>query len=304
MHSPKTTRRELCGTVAAALTVSAVGVAAETPGPRLWLAQRGAGRVHLFPCGEAKDRSWFAPKVQTAFERSAELWLELGPPPSAQRINELYDTMGHQPAGRTLLDALDPAVRARAEQYMKELNISSASVETQRPWLAYYTFARQFDEKYKHQQGLTEPPASQMPPERVLALQAIQDHKPIHVEIKMQEWIGKLAGLSDELQSEYLQWLFDWFDDEKRGRHRDRFDWMEGHLVSRSIERMRTKYPDLYEVMDAQRNRWWVQKFDELLARGGEYFVAIGQDHCADSHGIPVLLVEMGVVKASQLKLV
>ena len=120
----------------------------------------------------------------------------------------------------------------------------------------------------------------------------------------MVDWIRKLAATPDKIQSEYLDWLFDYFDDEKKGLNRDRFDWMQGHLVSRAIDRMRTRLPDLYSTMDGERNKWWTRQVDELLSRGGTYFVAIGQDHFADSRGIPTLLTETGVVNPSTLKLV
>jgi uncharacterized protein YbaP (TraB family) len=141
-----------------------------------------------------------------------------------------------------------------------------------------------------------------LPPDWVLGGQALKDHKPAHFELMMTDWIRKLAAMPDKIQSEYLDWLFDYFDDQKRGLDRDRFDWMEGHLVSRTIDRMRARYPALYEVMDGQRNRWWARQIGDLLSRGGTYFVAIGQDHFADSRGIPTLLREEGIVKGSELK--
>jgi hypothetical protein len=55
--------------------------------------------------------------------------------------------------------------------------------------------------KYNHQQDLIEGSPSQMPPERVLALRAVQDHKPVHVETTMEDWIRKLVGLPDRLHS-------------------------------------------------------------------------------------------------------
>jgi uncharacterized protein len=272
-------------------------------GPLLWVATSAAASVYLFPFGEAKDGSWFTERVRRAFASSAELWLELGPPPPKDRINTLYEELGHDSA-RTFFDALAPPVRARALQYMSELGISHESVETMRPWLAYYTFVTAFDKKYGHSEGFTETDRPQLPPDWVLGGQALKDHKPVHFELAMEDWLRKLAALPDALQSQYLEWLFDYFEDEKKGLNRDRFDWAHGHLVSRAIDRMRTELPDLYEVMDGQRNRWWARQIGDLLSRGGTYFVAIGQDHFADAHGIPTLLTELGIVKSSELRLI
>jgi uncharacterized protein YbaP (TraB family) len=61
------------------------------------------------------------------------------------------------------------------------------------------------------------------------------------------------------------------------------------------------RYPDLNEIIDGERNRWWAKTIGELLARGGHFFVAIGQDHCADPQGIPTQLVRLGILKPSEL---
>jgi uncharacterized protein YbaP (TraB family) len=270
-------------------------------GPLLWVATKAKASVYLFPFGEAKDGSWFTDRVKDAFASSSELWLELGPPPPKDRVDALYENLGHDSA-RTLFEALTPPVRARALQYMSELGIPRDSVQTMRPWLAYYTYLAAFDKKYGHSEGFTNAARPQLPPDWVLGGQALKDHKPVHFELTLEDWLRKLAVMPDSVQSDYLDWLMDWFDDEKKGLNRDRFDWMEGHLVARPIERMRTQLPDLYEIMDGQRNRWWVRQIDELLSRGGTYFVAIGQDHFADSRGIPALLLEQGILKQDQLQ--
>ena len=303
MKTVVATRRAVCCSLGAMVGVPRVFAveATRAAAPLLWLAASGNGSVYLFPFGEAKDASWLTQRVQDAFAASSELWLELGPPPPKERMDALNQELGHDSA-RTLLDALTPSVRARALQYMNELKISPESVQTLRPWLAYYTFVTAFDKKYGHSEGFTTASKPQLPPEWVLGARALQEHKAVHFELAMEDWVRKLSTMPDAVQSEYLDWLFDWFDDEKNGLNRDRFDWMQGHLVSRSIDRMRTRLPDLYEIMDGQRNRWWVRQIGDLLSRGGTYFVAIGQAHFADPRGIPTLLTEGGILKPSEFK--
>jgi len=306
MNPVLATRRTVCWSIAATISLLPSAFSQDTgraSGPLLWVATRGKASVYLFPFGEAKDDSWFSARVKRAFSSSSELWMELGPPPPKEKIDALYQELGRDPA-RTVFDALTPPVRVRALQYVKELEISRDLIKPMRPWLAYYTFVAAFDKKYGHSEGFTKAAQPQLPPDWVLGGQALKDRKPVYFELMMVDWIRKLAATPDRIQSEYLDWLFDYFDDEKKGLNRDRFDWMQGHLVSRAIDRMRTRLPDLYKTMDEERNRWWTRRVDELLSRGGTYFVAIGQDHFADSRGIPTLLTETGVVKPSTLKLV
>ena len=305
MKQIRLTRLDLCGSLAATVclrTAFALDPKRGT-GPLLWVATRGKATVYLFPFGEAKDESWFSARVKSAFASSSELWLELGPPPPKGEIDALYEELGHDPT-QSMFDALTPPVRARALQYMSELDIPRDSIQTMRPWRAYYAFVTAFDKKYHHSSGFTKVAQPQLPPDWVLGGQAAKDHKPIHYEIMMIDWIRKLAATSNQIQSDYLDWLFDFFDDEKKGLNRTRFDWMQGHLNSRAIDDMRTRLPALYEIMDGERNRWWARQVGELLSRGGTYFVAIGQNHFADSRGIPTLLTEQAVVPASDLKVI
>ena len=298
------TRREVLRTLTAALaTVQAPAALARSSGPLLWLASKGRGRVYLFPIAEAKDRSWYMTKVRQAFEASKELWLELGAPPTQERLSALYEELGHESSGRTFFDALDPATKVRALRYLKELDISRESIAPLRPWLAYYTLVTAFDAKFGHSEGFTKSGPEQTPPEYVLAAEAVKEHKAIQVEFTMEAWIRALASMSDHLQSEYLDWLFDWFEDERKGLNRDKYDWMHGRLVARTMIRMQKLYPDLYEFMDGQRDRWWARQVSRLLAQGGTYFVAIGQDHFADPLGIPTQLRKLGVLSPSELEL-
>ena len=63
----------------------------------------------------------------------------------------------------------------------------------------------------------------------------------------------------------------------------------------RSLDRMRTKTPELYQIMQPQRNSWWARKAYELLATGGTHFLAIGQLHVLGSDGVPRQLERLGV---------
>jgi uncharacterized protein YbaP (TraB family) len=305
MRGCRITRRTFCvalGTTGALLGAAA-GAEPVTRGPLLWLASRDGARVYLFPFGEARDTSWLTPTVQHAFEESDQLWVELGKPLLPERQRELYKELGED-SSHSFFDALEPPVRVRALQYMRELNISRESVRTLRPWLAYYTFSAAYDKKYGRSQGLTESAPSQMPPEFVLVDRALKSGKSIHTELAMEDWLRKLAAMPERLQSEYLEWLFDYFDDQKSGLGEERFGWMQGKPANRSNERMRTGMPALYEIMDTQRNEWWARKIVSLLNEGGTAFIAIGQNHVLGPKGIPRLLTEQNLLRAGELTLV
>jgi hypothetical protein len=110
-------------------------------------------------------------------------------------------------------------------------------------------------------------------------------------------FVNLMAGMSDRAQSQYLEWLFDFFDDYKKGLYDEdeMFGWVQGRrLPFRSLDLMRAK-ADLYQVMQPQRNLWWARKIDELLKTPGTYFVAVGQLHVMGPDGIPRQLERLGI---------
>ena len=297
------TRRAFCMAFGGAVAVTHASAGQERAArhPLLWRAARGRAAAFVFPFGEAKDDSWLTDTVARAFDASGQLWVELGRPLSPQRQADLYIELGHD-GSRSFLDALEPPVRARAQSYMRELDISPESVQDMRPWLAYYTFATAYDKKHGRSQGLTDSAPPQTPPNVVLMNRARTSGTPLHAELTQEELLRSLAAMPDRLQSEYLEWLLDYFDDQTRGAGEDRFAWMQGNPTSRSNEQMRTKFPDLYDVLDARRNVWWALKIVSLLDANETAFIAIGQNHVLGPQGIPQLLTSMGLLKPEELQ--
>jgi hypothetical protein len=100
-----------------------------------------------FGDARADDESRFTAAIQRAFRDSSELRLENAPPEAlanrypatkAQAV-VLFQELSHESDGRTFFDELEPEIRQRTLTYMTELDIKQESVETLRPWWAYYT---------------------------------------------------------------------------------------------------------------------------------------------------------------------
>ena len=95
--------------------------------------------------------------------------------------------------------------------------------------------------------------------------------------------------MPDAAQSQYMTFLFDFLDDQTAGRNKQEFGWINGDTAvgERAVDRMRKRTPALYRVMQVQRNAWWAQTIDRMLASGGTHFVAVGQMHALGPDGIP-----------------
>jgi len=201
------------------------------------------------------------------------------------------EKLAHE-SGRTLFDALEPPVRQRPLASLAELGISPDSVRTFRPWRAYNTIVSGFYANRKM-------PYDAVPVDGTLERMARSEGKTIGYEYPAREaFVTFMATMSDRAQSQYMEWLLDFLDDTKAGLNDDQetFGWIEGrNAPMRSLDRMRTRMPDLYQVMQPQRNLWWARKIDELLATGGTWFVAVGQLHVLGPDGIPHQLEKIGV---------
>lgn len=270
-------------------------------GPLFWLATRGKARIFVLGFDEAKDKAWLTPSIERAFRESSELWLETAPPKaqagsqdaaSQRAAQELMETLSHE-SGRTLFDALEPAVRERTLAYVTELGIKKESIETLRPWAAYYAINSAFWSKHKSS-------SPQIRADDVLGDLAISEGKTTQYEMPTFEAFARfMAGMSDKAQSQYIEWLLDFLDDQKEGLNDAGSGWEignPGEPHERSLTRMRKKMPDLYQVIQVQRNVWWAHKIDGLLATNGTYFVCIGLLHVLGPDGIPIQLQRLGIV--------
>lgn len=258
-----------------------------TRGPLFWRAQRGNSRVYLLGAAEAKDRSWLTPTIADAFAGCDELWLETPAPPSdpdAQRQRDaLLKELGYE-QDRTFFDALEADVRERARVYVTELELDFANISRMRPWLAYYSINSRFWSK----RAATSPTENS---DSVLREMAMKAGKVVQHEFPTYEALLRFfATMPDTVQSQYIEMLLDYLDDENAGRNGIYQGWVVGRPSSRALDRMRNSTPALYETIQAGRNRWWAAKVDQLLEAEVPKFVLLGMNHMLGPYGVPALI--------------
>ncbi len=67
------------------------------------------------------------------------------------------------------------------------------------------------------------------------------------------------------------------------------------------VDELKAKYPDLYETLDAARNRAFADKLKAKLQGSGVSFVALGAGHFVGPDGIIAELAKRGV-KAERIQ--
>ena len=284
-------RRDLLSAICVLPFTVSPGLSTADPakGPHFYAVSRENSRVFLLGFGEARDDSWFSSSIQKAFDDSSSLWLEIGNEGAGTReATARIEELRQESSGRTLFDELGPAVRQRTLAYMTELGIQAESIEHLRPWRAYYTLVAAF---YSNRR----PSAMPVLPDEMLSKRAGAARRQIFYEMPTQLSFAEfMAAMPSIAQSQYVEWLLDYLDDVKAGRVIELDEkWIRGDFSAetRSLERMRTRMPALYRVMQVQRNAWWARKIDELLNTGKTHFVAVGNLHAMGRDGIPAQLV-------------
>ncbi len=275
-----------------ALARQASATPAPASGPLLYLARRGRARVTLLGFGDAKDDDWITPFIRRTLRSSTELWLEVSQEPGTEPdATSKREQLTHDPAGRSFFDVLEPAVRARALEYCAQLGIPREKLEAQRPWSAFYTINAAYWSRH---------PPSYQPrnPDETLLKLAKDAGKPVRYEMPDQLAFARfMAAMPDAAQSQYIVFLLDFLDDLAAGRSPVEFAWTHGDTTTgeRAVERMRTRTPELYQIMQVQRNAWWAQTVDRLLDAGGTHLIAVGQMHVLGPDGIPKQLERRGI---------
>ena len=77
--------------------------------------------------------------------------------------------------------------------------------------------------------------------------------------------------------------------------------WEKGDLsyFEKAVDDMRAKYPDLYAVLNAQRNSEWVLRIKQLLSGEGTYFILVGINHTLGPDSIQRQLKRNGIAVSS-----
>ena len=277
-------------------------------GPLFWLATRGRSRVFLVSFAEARagDESWFTPALRRAFDDSVELWLEVAPAEAlvgrdpATRVKEdaEYQTLSREPPGRTFFDELEPHARERARAYVAELAIKKELLEPLRPWAAYYTINAAYWAR-------TQLPYEPVNVDHVLWKRATEAGKSVGYEMPTGVAFARfMAAMPQKAQSQYIEFLLNYFDDRKKGLAGDVFDWQVGSPTGsvRNLDRMRQALPALYQCMQVQRNIGWAHRIDALLNTQRTCYIAIGQLHVLGPDGIPAQLRRLRIVRTADLQ--
>jgi len=297
MHADRRKILHLMGAGGSYLAMTGGAIAA-TPHPVLWRVEKSGATVHILGFADARDRSWLTPAIARAFQDSKEIWFEVpqrdptAPPPEAaapQAANTPAQPPGY--SERSLFDVLPSQLSARLLAAAQKYGVSRESLEHVRPWRAYFVVNGAY---------LTKNPIGAADlenfPDIVLSDMAYRAKKIVHSEFATgAEAMAHFTGMPDSEAIERLEFLLAFYDDEAAGRLSDRYDWIFGRSTTSAIDRMRTRWPALYQDEQVSRNVGWARRIQGFLDKGGTYFVVIGLQHTLGPDSLIVQLRRNGL---------
>jgi uncharacterized protein len=270
------TRRDvLGGTLATCLFGGRSQGAQRMPGPPLWVVERAGSKVFLL--GQMPVRAgdeWLTPRIQQAFDTSAELWVENPEPPAAAGGPP---PVSEAPAGPKLSEVGTARDLERVHAALSKAGMPADSLDALPPSLAYFPIADLADRALGADFAAI--------PERVLRARAKQASKPVHSEWASFEQVSRfLDDLSGDLRVRiHLQMIaraLDELEDTEAAEQRLR-EWLAGDV--RGFEaldrRMRSLYPDARQYLGTRRNIAWVLRIRSMLSRTPAAFVCVGVGH-------------------------
>jgi uncharacterized protein YbaP (TraB family) len=258
----------------------------------LWKAHGKSNSVYLLGSIHFAKADFYplAKPIEQAYDGSAIIVFEanLGEMKTMETQVRLLKA-GMCPAGETLGQQVGKETYAALQTWLKNTGGESSMLDQMKPWLASVTLVALELQKlgFNPGQGIDEHFYSR----------ANEDKKEIRGLESVDFQINLFADLSREDSELFLKSMLE---------DLDRFPKIFGDVIeawkvgdAAKIEplllEITKKYPAMYKKFLADRNRVWLPKIEELLAREKNVFVVVGMAHLVGNDGVVQLLKKKGV---------
>ncbi len=258
--------------------------------PPLYVARRSGapGRVYLFGSAITTNHDWLTPSIKAAMDESTELWQEDSPTPCVFN-RKLNMELGTRRSGQ-LFDDLTPAQQSRVAHAAKALGISLDLLQKTLPWGAGAIVASADYPRHMSTYKVDD--------SKAFMQKTFQDRgaKVIPELAECDDWVRFYASFPRRAAVQYLMYQIDLTELPPDDFRRWSVQWLHGDVSGweRFNQRMRIRYPDLYQVLEWQRNDVWARRIDTALRQGGARFLVVGIEHTVGPGSIQARLMAHG----------
>lgn len=229
-----------------------------------------------------------------AFTHAGELVFELDLEKATAKAPALIRQLGLYPTGKSLQTELSSTMYARLQSVTKSLGLPIALLNHMKPWLATLTLmvVQLQQAGYVSAAGI----------DKHFYDKAKQTGKKIVALETARYQYGLFAKLSPAQQEKLLQNTLD-----QAGKGTKLFAkitdaWKSGDAerLNKLVNKDMRKAPKLYQALVVQRNKNWVPKIVEMMAKGQRPMVIVGAAHVIGKQGLVSLLRSKGYTVTQQ----
>ncbi|MFN7128251.1 MAG: TraB/GumN family protein [Brevundimonas sp.] len=280
---------------AAPAPAAAAAPAIQGQGPALWVVKDADSTLYLFGTVHVlrPTTGWNSPRVQAAFESASDIWFEISKPDDQAAVIPLVQQYGMSPQ-TPLSSRLTAEELAQLNVAAQTIGLTAAQMEPMKPWLVGLTLsvAPLLKAGYDPQSGV----------EQALKARALAAGKPVHGLETIEEQIGMLATLPDDVQLELLRETLKDYDQAVVRLDSMVESWAKGDVEALDkivVEEMKTDAPELYKVLLVDRNTDWADQIQTQLQGSGTAFIAVGAAHLTGDDSVQSILKSRGVAVES-----
>ncbi len=268
----------------------AFAVGRKEPCPPLFIAKKGSAKVFIFGEAAPTTRRWLTPKIDKALRTSREFWRE-NPTTPDNGDQKLFQQLSRRSEG-TLFDDLTSGQAERLLSAARKANLSREALDPLLPWAAGTVLSLS---------NFQNPDTARVAYDDVtgtLLNIAKEIGIPIHSEFaSWNDFPRFFAAMPRPVQIQYLSYTLDNIEQPIAEEAKLSERWIQGDVsgFERANNQLRTRYPELYAVIEIGRNKWWAKRIGDMLDRGGAYFVDVGVHHTIGPESIQVHCRSLGI---------
>ncbi|MCU6455622.1 TraB/GumN family protein [Sphingomonas sp. A2-49] len=265
--------------------------------PALWVVRDKDTTIYLFGTIHVlkPGLTWFDEAVKAAFDRSAEVKLEIVMPDPATMQGLVQASGVAAPGTPPLTQRLPVAKRAAFTKAVTDLGLPANALDRYKPWLA----ATQLSVAPLSKLGYD----STNGPEEVITAAAKQANKPLTGLETPEQQLGFFGSLSDTAQLQFLESTIDELPKLNQQMAAMVDEWARGDpdALAREMNDELKSSPEVAKVLLTDRNARWAQWIRQRLATPGTVFIAVGAGHLAGPESVQAQLAKLGV-KAQRVR--
>lgn len=280
--------------IAATPAIASAQSALPDADPAIWVVKDSDTTIYLFGTFHLLDgkSEWFNDEVRTAFDASQEVVLEAIPSENPMELQSLVLKLAVDPNGRTLSSKLTPELLRKLNDQLSPIGMSAAALDAMEPWFVTTLLAVRSLQKV----GLT----GDVGAEAVISKAAKEAGKPLGALESVEFQLQLFDQIPEDLQVKMLQVSLEEIDEIDDVLTPMLAAWSSGDVegFARIFHEDMLKYPELYDLLLADRNKSWADWIQQRLDKPGTVFIAVGAGHLAGKDNVQEQLKARGIASA------